>query len=331
MCVYRVEKNRNYTVISNYPFQDTRLSLKAKGLLCYILTLPDDWKFSIRGLAMYCKEGVDAVRSAVNELESAGYLVRGAERTVNGKFINGKFDVFEHPTNDAQQASPIPDNEPYAPADSVEEYEADDEDASSDDMQTSEKSTAEEAASDEAYMDDPTTENPSLDEPSSDEPSLDEPSLENPSLVFPTQQNTNNQNTEKQNTYHQCNAYIYQSNQYQHIDAIRDEIRDRIGYHCLAQEYGFLSLDEIVELMLEVELSNATSMHIAGANQPMSLVRSRFNMLTSLHIIYVFDRMKNQVKPITNMRNYMLATLFRAPTTIQSYYDNQVRYDRARI
>lgn len=314
MCVYRVEKNQNFTVVSNYPFQDTRLSLKAKGLLGYILTLPDDWHFSLRGLAMYCKEGIDAIRNTVNELESLGYLVRGSERNVNGKFVRGKFDVYEHPANDTQEV-----HNPYAVVvntsnDSEENIDLHDNDIPSDDA----------------------WESPVVEEPQADEPCMEEPMLENPSLDFPTQQNnnkqnTNNQNTEKQNTYHQSCANIYQSNHYQPIDAIRDEIRDRIGYHCLAQEYGFLSLDEIVELMLEVEVSNAPSMHIDGADQPMALVRNRFNMLTSLHIIYVFDCLKNQVKPIHNMRNYMLKTLFAAPTTINSYYDNKVRYDRARI
>ena len=69
MSTFRVNKNVNYTVMSNHHLQDKRLSLKAKGLLSYMLSLPDDWDYSLKGLTTGCRDGIDSVRSAVHELE----------------------------------------------------------------------------------------------------------------------------------------------------------------------------------------------------------------------------------------------------------------------
>lgn len=74
MAVFRVEKNQNYTCMANYHLRDRNLTLKAKGLLSVILSLPDDWKYSIAGLAAICKEGTSAVKSALQELTDAGYV-----------------------------------------------------------------------------------------------------------------------------------------------------------------------------------------------------------------------------------------------------------------
>ena len=76
MSTFRVNKNVNYTVMSNHHLQDKRLSLKAKGLLSYMLSLPDDWDYSLKGLTTGCRDGIDSVRSAVRELEASGYLRR---------------------------------------------------------------------------------------------------------------------------------------------------------------------------------------------------------------------------------------------------------------
>ena len=74
MAVFRVERTRDYTVMSNFHLKDMKLSLKAKGLLSMMLSLPETWNYTTRGLAAICKEGVDAIGSAVRELEAAGYI-----------------------------------------------------------------------------------------------------------------------------------------------------------------------------------------------------------------------------------------------------------------
>ena len=75
MAVFRIERTRDYTVMSNHHLRNAKLSLKAKGLLSMMLSLPEDWNYTTRGLAKICKEGVDAIGAALRELEAAGYIV----------------------------------------------------------------------------------------------------------------------------------------------------------------------------------------------------------------------------------------------------------------
>ena len=100
MPIYRAEKTKDFTIMSNAHLRDGRLSLKAKGLLSYMLSLPDDWRFSTRGLIANCREGADAVRKALCELEAAGYLRRTRIRSENGSYVEGAWSVYEIPGRD---------------------------------------------------------------------------------------------------------------------------------------------------------------------------------------------------------------------------------------
>lgn len=97
MAVIRVEKNKNYTVMSNYHLNDRRLSLKAIGLLSRILSLPPDWDYTVEGLAAICLEGKSAVRGAIEELESAGYIERRQLHKDDGTFGGNEYVVHEQP------------------------------------------------------------------------------------------------------------------------------------------------------------------------------------------------------------------------------------------
>ena len=108
MSTFRVNKNVNYTVMSNYHLQDKKLSLKAKGLLSYMLSLPDDWDYSLKGLATGCKDGIDSVRSAVHELEDGGYLCRSKARNARGRIIDYNYEVFELPQKERIEKRPAP-------------------------------------------------------------------------------------------------------------------------------------------------------------------------------------------------------------------------------
>ena len=100
MSVFRVNKNSNYTVISNYHLRDMNLSLKAKGLLSFMLSLPDNWNYSEMGLVSCLKENRSAIRSALKELEECGYLVRYQVRKEGGKFSEIVYDVHEKPLSE---------------------------------------------------------------------------------------------------------------------------------------------------------------------------------------------------------------------------------------
>ena len=97
MAVYRVQRTRDYTVMSNYHLKDKGLTLKSKGLLSMILSLPEEWNYTTRGLASICKEGVDAIGSALKELETAGYIVRRQLRGANGRITDTEYIIYEQP------------------------------------------------------------------------------------------------------------------------------------------------------------------------------------------------------------------------------------------
>ena len=103
MAVFRIERTRDYTVMSNHHLRNANLSLKAKGLLSMILSLPEEWNYTTRGLASICKEGVDAIGSALKELETAGYIVRRQLRGTNGRITDTEYVIYEQPQPDMSQ------------------------------------------------------------------------------------------------------------------------------------------------------------------------------------------------------------------------------------
>ena len=109
MAVYRVERTRDYTVMSNFHLRDANLTLKAKGLLSMMLSLPDQWNYSTRGLASICKEGVDSIGRTVRELEAAGYIIRRQLRGEKGRIIDTEYVIYEQPQNrDTPPETPNP-------------------------------------------------------------------------------------------------------------------------------------------------------------------------------------------------------------------------------
>ena len=110
MAVFRVEKTKDYTIMSNHHLKDRRLSLKAKGLLSMMLSLPKEWDYTLKGLARISREGVDAIREAVRELEQAGYVVRSRTRNPKGQLANAEYVIYEHPMP-ASRSAPKPARE----------------------------------------------------------------------------------------------------------------------------------------------------------------------------------------------------------------------------
>ncbi|MCI9392805.1 MAG: helix-turn-helix domain-containing protein [Oscillospiraceae bacterium] len=104
MPVFRVERNKGYTVMSNYHLRDKSLSPKAKGLLSQILSLPEDWDYTLAGLSQINREKIDAIREAIKELERAGYIVRSRERDEKGRLRGADYVIYEQP-----HTEPTPD------------------------------------------------------------------------------------------------------------------------------------------------------------------------------------------------------------------------------
>lgn len=109
MPVFRIERTKNYTVMSNYHLRDSRISLSAKGLLSQMLSLPENWDYTLSGLRAINKEGKDAIRSSLRESEQAGYLRRSQTKAApNGRFNKNEYVIYELP----QKPEAKPEDEP---------------------------------------------------------------------------------------------------------------------------------------------------------------------------------------------------------------------------
>jgi hypothetical protein len=110
MAVFRVEKNKGYTVMSNHHLRNKGLTLKAKGLLSQMLSLPQDWDYTLTGLAFINMENLTAIRTAVQELEAAGYIVRRQTRDEKGKMSGNEYIIYEQPQDTPSLDYPSSDN-----------------------------------------------------------------------------------------------------------------------------------------------------------------------------------------------------------------------------
>ena len=301
MAVFRVERNTGYTVMSNHHLRNKELSLKAKGLLSQMLSLPEDWDYTLAGLSHINREKIDAIREAVKELEKAGYIVRSRERDERGCLRGTVYTIYEQP-----HTEPTPEE----PAQAL----------------------------------------PTLDNPTLEKPMLEKPTLENPTQLNKEIQKTNLPKKEKLNTdissthsipFHSLNpspledaAQPPERKRKEATDAYsvyEEIIKDNIEYDYLIQD-RYLDRDrieEILALILETVCTKRKTIRIAGDDYPAELVKARFMKLNSEHIRFVLDCMQENTTKIRNIKQYMKAALFNAPSTIGSYYTSLVSHDMA--
>ena len=302
MAIFRVAKTRDYTVMSNYHLQDKKLTLKAKGLLSLILSLPEDWNYTTRGLAAICKEGVDSIGAALRELESAGYLTRHRLRDRSGRISDTEYVVYESPHKETEADSP----------DKVSQ------------------------GTDEPITASPCTENPYMVSPDTATPRTDAPDTENPAQLNTHVSNTYETNTQKSNP----DPIMIQKQRAQRADTgmsdmdqmdAREyrrtlaEVKEQIEYDALDTPYDHERLDEIVEIMTETLCSRKPYIKVAGENYPAEVVKSRFKKLSYHHIEYVFLSLDKKHTEVRNIRQYLMTMLYHAPTTMSNYYDAEVR------
>ena len=297
MAVYRVERTRDYTVMSNYHLKDTTLSLKAKGLLSMFLSFPDDWNYSTRGLAAICKEGVEAIGNTIKELEKAGYIVRRKLRGSNGRITDTEYVIYEQP-----QEPPAPD---------------------ADGPDTTLPDTAQ-----------PDTGKPDMVDPDAVGPDMDAPHTENHAQLNINQSITQKSNTQRSNTHSflppapspQVPARPVEG--MKEIFEKRADIQAQIDYELIVTPSNQAQVDEFVEIMLEVALTRTPTMKIGrDAEYPTAFVQQRFDQLTSIHIEKVMDGMRENTTQVRNARAYLLAALFNAPSTTDNHYTMQVNHD----
>ena len=281
MAVFRIERTRDYTVMSNHHLRNVNLSLKAKGLLSMMLSLPEDWNYTTRGLAKICKEGVDAIGAALRELEAAGYIVRHKLRDRQGRISDTEYVIYEQPQ---------------------------------------------------------------LRKPDTDSPDTENPYMDKPDTEKPAELNIEKSNTEKSITYGSSTDSIpfretaaarpperkgRDAMSVTEIENYRELILENIEYDCLKQRYPLYldDLNEIVELLVETVCARRKTTRISGADFPHEIVRSRFLKLDSSHIEFVMDCLQKNTTQVRNMKQYLLAVLFNAPTTMNNHFTSLVNHD----
>ena len=281
MAVFRIERTRDYTVMSNHHLRNANLSLKAKGLLSMMLSLPEDWNYTTRGLAKICKEGVDAIGAALRELEAAGYIVRHKLRDSQGRISDTEYVIYEQPQ---------------------------------------------------------------LRKPDTDSPDTENPDMVKPDTEKPAELNIEKSNTEKSITYGSSTDSIpfretaaaepperkgRDAMSVTEIENYRELILENIEYDCLKQRYPLYldDLNEIVELLVETVCAKRKTTRISGADFPHEIVRSRFLKLDSSHIEFVMDCLQKNTTQVHNIKQYLLAVLFNAPTTMNNHFTSLVNHD----
>ena len=308
MAVFRVERNKGYTVMSNHHLRNKELTLKAKGLLSQMLSLPEDWDYTLAGLSQINRESIDAIRTAVWELEKAGYIKRRQGRDEKGKMTAIEYTIYEQPQP--------PDDTPPG-------------------------------------LDNPTLENPTPGNPILENPTPGKPTTENPMQLNKDIQKTDLPKKEKIITDEQSTHSIpilspnpspsdgeaatpperkrKETEPQTAFEIYREIIKDNIDYDILMQDMKFDGdrLNEIVDLMLETVCTRRKTIRVAGDDYPAELVKAKFMKLDGEHIRFVLDCMRENTTKIRNIKQYLKAALFNAPSTIGNYYTSLVSHDMA--
>ena len=256
-----------------------------------MLSLPEDWDYTLKGLSLINREKIDAIREAIRELERAGYIVRSRERDEKGRLRGADYVIFEQPQ------PPTPDL--------------------------------------------PTLENPTLDNPTQEKPTQEKPTQLNKDRSSKEKSITDGSNTdsililsppsplgeeaaappERKGTGAKSQSAV---------EIYREIIKDNIEYEHLCQYAKGIDrdmLDEIVDLLVETVCSARKTIRIAGDDYPAELVKSKLMKLNSSHIEFVFDCISKNTTEIRNIKKYLLAVLFNAPSTINGYYTALVAHD----
>ena len=282
MAVCRVEKTKDYTTMSNFHLRDPNLSNKARGLLSTMLSLPEDWDYTTRGLAKICKDGVDGITAQLKELEQYGYLIRHRIRDSNGRIVDMEYVIYERPH----------------------------------------------------------TASPDTEKPYMVKPDMGLPRLETPAQINIDKRSTEEIITDSVNTHSFFSDETRPSvlaaleakrkeTSFRDMDEYRELIKENIDYDILLSElpYDHDRLEEILELLVETVCSTKKYIRVAGSDYPAEVVRSRLLKLDMEHIRFVFDCLKENTTKIRNIKQYLLTSLYNAPTTIGNYYSALVQHD----
>lgn len=305
MAVFRIEKNKNYTVMANYHLRDISLSLKAKGLLSLMLSLPEGWDYTTKGLACICKDGVDSICSTVKELEKAGYVQRRRLRNELGHLTEIEYTILEKPVrSSSSEESALPDSPAKAGTPPKRE---------------------------KPVLDAPVLDNPEQAIPEQAIPEQEEPEQENPAQLNIQESITEKSITDlsSKDSFFPSGALL-ENRQAPLTDGRteREKIREQIEYEIMRDRYSREQLDELVEIMLEVSMNRSPTIRIGRDSEyATAYVQDRLSRITGMHIERVCDGIRDNHTQVRNTKAYLLAALFNAVSTLDSYYTMQANSD----
>ena len=305
MAVFRIEKNKNYTVMANYHLRDISLSLKAKGLLSLMLSLPEGWDYTTKGLACICKDGVDSICSTVKELEKAGYVQRRRLRNELGHLTEIEYTILEKPVRPSSSENlPQPDNS---------------------------ANTGTPPKREKPILGYPVLDNPEQAFPEQASPAQDEPEQEKPAQLNIQESITEKSITDlsSKDSFFPSGALL-ENRQAPLTDGRteRERIREQIEYEIMRDRYSREQIDELVEIMLEVSMNRSPTIRIGRDSEyATAYVQDRFSRITSMHIERVCDGIRDNHTQVRNTKAYLLAALFNAVSTLDSYYTMQANSD----
>lgn len=290
MSIFRVEKNKNYTVMSNYHLKDKNISLKAKGLLSVILALPENWNYSIRGLSAILMEGVTAVSNILKELETAGYIERNLLRDEHGKITDTEYIIYEQPVT-VGEVPEIPENNPQSEKPQIQKPQLDF-------LRLGCHDTADKDTDDGMQL--------------------------NTNIINTKELNTNQSIRRDKDRRIDVTPDVSES----HED-IREKLAENIDYTSLVidEPENREIVDECLSIMADVLEEGEDKIKISGKSIPYTKVRDRFLQLNRLHMDYVLESLKNTTCKINNIRSYLIAVLYNAGTTMNLYYKQRVQHD----
>lgn len=325
--VFRVEKNKNYTTISNHHLQDRNLSLKAKGLLTLILSLPPDWDMTLKGLVSLSGDGVDSVRSGIQELEKAGYLRRSRSRNNLGQLLCTEYTIYEHAvTENVASETEIDDNLNII-------Y--------NEESHVGKSNVDKNSHIGKSDVDKNTTEK-----------------IENSQIGFSNigkpyigKSNTikylNNKDTNNINNYPYQSTYsskLYREPKENSIDemekaqtlyeerkAYEEIIKQNIAYDLLTEQKEISRdfLDLCVQVMVDAVTSNRPYIKIKGQDIPKEAVKSVLLKLDEENISYVDMCLSESKTAIKNMQSYILTALYCSQHGGDTYFNQLVKHDYA--
>ena len=289
MPVFSVDKSRDFTVVANCVFKDRSLSAKAKGILVEMLSLPESWDYTLKGLTSLFSDGIDSIRQGINELEKHGYIVRERKRDSRGRLGGMEYVIYETPHKPVENSidSAYPKSQ------------------------------------------DPTTENPTQDSSAEEMPTVYKELNKYNTYPVSITKASNSFLPEVSENLEECAPEENSGRkEFSDTSRAREEIKRQIEYDVMVQRCQPSQLDELVEIMLEVRMNlSPTTRFSRDEVYPTVYVQDRYSRLNAEHIEQVLDGIRENTSKVMHTKAYLMKCLFNAPETLESKVIMDVNHD----